>query len=47
MKSKFNTTKKELIDILRDFYNDNKLNPKDEDMILRTLDFLGFDIDLI
>ncbi len=47
MKRIWNTTKEELIDMLRNFYNDNKLNEKDENTILRTLDFLGFDVSMI
>ncbi len=40
-------SKKELIDRLRELYDDNKLSEKDERTILDTLEYLGFDIRLI
>lgn len=39
--------KKELIDRLRELYDNNKLNEKDEVTILDTLTYLGFDIGLL
>lgn len=39
--------KEELINRLRDLYNDNKLSEKDEVTILDTLTYLGFNVEMI
>ena len=40
-------SKEELIDGLRDVYNNNKLSESDEISILDTLTYLGFDVRMI
>lgn len=39
--------KKQIINDLRDLYNNNKLSERDECIILNTLEYLGFDISMI
>jgi hypothetical protein len=37
----WNIKKRELIDRLQELYDDNKLSDKDEDTVIKTIDYLG------